>query len=97
MFFLARIFPYLVRILENTDQKKLRIWTLFTQCNIYLNVVFCPPEMTEKITFHVCDPDLSSLLHILEHEVSLAVKWFECSYLKILFLLVISLRLDKSQ
>ena len=24
--------PYSVRIQENTDQKKLRIWTLFTQC-----------------------------------------------------------------
>ena len=24
--------PYSVRIQENTDQKKIRIWTLFTQC-----------------------------------------------------------------
>ena len=31
-FFLVRIFPYSVRIWENTDQKKLYIWTLFTQC-----------------------------------------------------------------
>ena len=41
-FFLVRIFmhsdwiqsisPYSVRMRENTDQKKLRIWTLFTQC-----------------------------------------------------------------
>ena len=43
--FLVRVFLYLieygnlirkslysVRIQENTDQKKLRIWTLFTQC-----------------------------------------------------------------
>ena len=29
--FLIRIFMYSVRIQENTDQKKLRIWTLFTQ------------------------------------------------------------------
>ena len=29
--FLVRIFPYSVRMWENTDQKKLRIWTLFTQ------------------------------------------------------------------
>ena len=29
--FLVRIFLYSVRIQENTDQKKLRIWTLFTQ------------------------------------------------------------------
>ena len=26
------ISPYLVRMRENTDQKKLRIWILFTQC-----------------------------------------------------------------
>ena len=29
--FLSRIFPYSVRMQENTDQKKLRIWTIFTQ------------------------------------------------------------------
>ena len=26
---------YLVRIRKNTDQKKLRIWTLFTQCPLF--------------------------------------------------------------
>ena len=31
-FFLVSIFLYSVRIQKNTDQKKLRIWTLFTQC-----------------------------------------------------------------
>ena len=31
-FFLVRIFLHSVRIQENTDTKKLRIWTLFTQC-----------------------------------------------------------------
>ena len=31
-FFLVRIFLYSVLIQENTDQKKLRLWTLFTQC-----------------------------------------------------------------
>ena len=30
-FFLVRIFPYLVRIQENTNQKKLCIWIRFTQ------------------------------------------------------------------
>ena len=30
-FFLVCIFPYSVRMQANTDQKKLRIWTLFTQ------------------------------------------------------------------
>ena len=35
-FFPVRIFLYSVRIQENTDQKKLRIRTLSTQCNAYL-------------------------------------------------------------
>ena len=30
-FFLVCVFPYSVQIREQTDQKKLRIWTLFTQ------------------------------------------------------------------
>ena len=29
---LIRKFPYLVRIQDNTDQKKLRVWTISTQC-----------------------------------------------------------------
>ena len=29
-----RISPYSVRIWQNTDQKKLRIWTLFMQCTL---------------------------------------------------------------
>ena len=33
-FCLVRIFLYSVRIQENTDQKNLRIWILFTQCLI---------------------------------------------------------------
>ena len=33
-FFLVCIFPYSVRIRENTDQEKLGIWTLFTQWNV---------------------------------------------------------------
>ena len=30
---LVRIFPHSDRMQENTDQKKLCIWTLFTQCD----------------------------------------------------------------
>ena len=29
---------FLVRIQENTDQKKLRIWTLFTQCTVNIRL-----------------------------------------------------------
>ena len=32
---LLRKSPYSVRIRENTDQKKLRIWTIFTQCLLF--------------------------------------------------------------
>ena len=32
-------FPYLARIQENTDQKKLRIWTFFTQCLVNLKAL----------------------------------------------------------
>ena len=35
-FFLVRVFPYSVRMRENTDQKKLRIWALFMQCSVCL-------------------------------------------------------------
>ena len=31
-------FPYSVRILENTDQKKLRIWTLLRQRYFHANI-----------------------------------------------------------
>ena len=33
-FFLVCIFPYSLRIRENTDKKKLHIWTFFTQCGM---------------------------------------------------------------
>ena len=34
----GRRFPYSVRIQENTDQKKLSIWTLFTQWLFFLTI-----------------------------------------------------------
>ena len=30
------IFPYSVRMRENTDQKKLHVWTLFTQWDLLI-------------------------------------------------------------
>ena len=36
---ILRISPYSVRMRENTDQKKLRIWTHFTQCTRFLKKV----------------------------------------------------------
>ena len=38
-FFLVRIFLYSVQIQKNADQKKLRLWTLFTQCFIYGSII----------------------------------------------------------
>ena len=37
-FLLVCIFPYSLHIRENTDQKKLRIWTFFTQCGMKIFV-----------------------------------------------------------
>ena len=37
-FFLFRIFLYSVRIQENTDLRKLRIWKLFTQCQVAISL-----------------------------------------------------------
>ena len=39
-FFLVRIFLYSVRTQENTDKKKPRIWTLFTQWSIYIKITY---------------------------------------------------------
>ena len=36
---LVRIFLQSVRIRETTDQNKLRIWTLFTQCLLLLEIL----------------------------------------------------------
>ena len=49
-FSLVRIFPYSVQIWENTDQKKLRIWTLFTQWYCHLNVakLFFEEKFSDK-------------------------------------------------
>ena len=45
---LLRKSPYLVRIQENTDQKRLRIWTLFIQWEIsYIEILY-----TKSFTHH---------------------------------------------
>ena len=40
-YYLLRKSPYSVRIQENTDQKKLRIWALFKQC---IFILICQPQ-----------------------------------------------------
>ena len=44
--------PYLVQIQENTDQKKLRIWTLLTPCNSLSTFrrVYCKKKRKYSIT-----------------------------------------------
>ena len=71
-FFLVRIFPYLDSIQKKTDQKTLRIWTLFTQCEIFdiissKNFIFhiysC--DFYIQIRFFIsCDIDELFLLHV---------------------------------
>ena len=46
--------PYSVRIQENTDQKKLSIWTLFMQCLFHLKNCVAFPGFGKK-----SQPDLS--------------------------------------
>ena len=45
---LLRKSPYLVRIQENTDQKKLRIWTLFRLCVLVLLYFLERVKVTQK-------------------------------------------------
>ena len=47
--FLVRIFLYWVRIQENTDQKNIHLWTVFTQWATYL-VVYTSNGMKSKTT-----------------------------------------------
>ena len=52
-FFLTRIFLYSVPIQENTDQKKLRIWTLFKQCKLVdLQMVYNFQKLLQKMPIY---------------------------------------------
>ena len=46
-FLKVRVFLYLVQIQENTDLRKLRIWTLFMQCTF--------PNTAQKMKFSIND------------------------------------------
>ena len=66
IFFLVLIFPYSVRMRENTDQKKLFIWTLFMQQKnrlIVNNISFPLGEACKSVSsFRSSDPFLMKLL-----------------------------------
>ena len=57
--------------------------------NIYLNDLFYLTEMTQvcnfadDTTFYVCDKDLNTLINRLEHDIALAVGWFENNFMKL--------------
>ena len=60
-FFLVRIFPY-------SDQKKLCIWTLFTQCNALCSETYSEPCKTSKMKLFTnlvndCNPKLGGLFY----------------------------------
>ena len=57
--------------------------------NIYINNLFYITESTDvcnytdETTFHACDSDLRNLINRLEHDLVLAIEWFESNYMKI--------------
>ena len=57
--------------------------------NIYINDLFWLNEETDvcnyadDTTFYACDQNLNNLLLRLEHDALLAIKWFECNYMKL--------------
>ena len=48
---ILRIYPYSVRMRENTDHKKLRIWTLFRQCASSEDLKFCSDVKCKVVGF----------------------------------------------
>ena len=79
--FLVRIFLYSVQIQENTDQKKLRIWIIFTQCEIteieYRNLSLLTEENILLIA-------LQERTHRIQKEtinnIKKKIKWERCEY-----------------
>ena len=57
--------------------------------NIYLNDLFYLTEMTQvcnfadDTTFYECDKDLNTLINRLKHDTTLAVEWFENTFMKL--------------
>ena len=82
---ILRISPYSVQMRKNTDQEKLRIWTLFTQWNrgpetrFWLNITFVllVDFMSDLIysSFLQACGDNETLLHLCLLPVDLKVVW----------------------
>ena len=75
-FFLVRISPYLDWIQENTDQKKLRIWALFTQWILSVNNQREKMKYTSYINYHVC----AYYCYLLTAQSTL-IKWLIYSFI----------------
>ena len=65
-FFLVRIFLYSVQIEENADQKKVCVWTLFTQCQ-----VFCKKVALRTFAKFTCKDLYQGLFSLKLHGCSL--------------------------
>ena len=63
------ISPYSVRMWENTDQKKLRIWTLFKQWKNRFNRHLSASKSTVKRGFSLLKARWRYLLKRLDHEI----------------------------
>ena len=94
---ILRISPYSVQMLENTDQKKLCIWTLFTQwlCFLRRKLVLHQAEYTELFISILEDPIIVEilLLNSVRCEAWVWYMWLlgYVPYLLILTLLIIFL------
>ena len=55
--------------------------------NIYLNDLFYIAESTyvcnDDTTFNACGKDINSLINRLEHDIYLAIEWFENNSMKL--------------
>ena len=71
-FFLVRIFLCSVRIQENTDQKKLRIWTLFTFHEVTPDNFFYILHHHQKLS----DLNLNILANYLSRIVSVFLNFY---------------------
>ena len=79
------------------DQKKLRIWTFFTQCNTRIYNLISVPHITR---FLLRDPIISSKTHVMEvrsrREANVEVKNNEIISAILLFIQVLYLKQQKN-
>ena len=74
---LLRKSPYSVRLRENTDQKKLRIWTLFTQCWPYkwAKPFQASPAFYLETSHLIYSANHDSFLHEIHYWTEMCYHW----------------------